>query len=65
LAASDLVEFGKRAFELFVEEPHRIEDLSVIGRPFEKEGLSKGEDAVVSQISHHLRVGNPVAGQIA
>jgi hypothetical protein len=65
LAASDLVEFGKRAFELFVEEPHRIEDLSVSRRRFGPVGLSKGEDAVVSQIGHDLRIRNAVAGQVA
>ena len=47
----DLVEFGKRAFELFVEEPHRIENFAEGRGRFGPVSLSKGEHAVVSQIA--------------
>lgn len=61
----DIVECGKRSFELFIEEPHRIENLAEGCRCFCPIGRAKGEDAIVSQIFHDRRVGNIIAEQIA
>src|SRR5260221_947649 len=61
----DLVECGKRAFEFSIEEPHRIENFAE-GRGCScPVSLSKGEDAVVSQISHDSRVGNSIVERVA
>jgi hypothetical protein len=61
----DLVEFGKRSFKFGVEEPHRIEDFAEGCRCSGPVSLSKGEDAVVSQISHDPRVGNSIVDEVA
>src|ERR1700676_1845875 len=61
----DLVEFGKRSFKFGIEEPHRIHDFAEGCRCSCPVGLSKGEDAVVSQISHDRRVGNSIVEQVA
>ena len=44
---------------------NRIENFAQGSRCSRPVGLSKGEDAVVAQISHDRRVGNSMAGQVA
>ncbi len=61
----DLVEFGNRSFKFGIEEPHRIKNFAEGRRCSCPVSLPKGEDAVVAQISHDLRVGNSVAEQVA
>src|SRR5260370_11182342 len=61
----DLVEFGKRSFKFWIEEPHRIQNFAVGGRCSCPVSLSKGEDAVVSQISHDPRIGDTIVDQVA
>src|SRR5712671_92922 len=61
----DLVELGKRSFEFGIEEPHRIKNFAESCRCSGPVGLSKGEDAVVSQVSHDPRLGNAIADQVA
>src|ERR1700730_2522163 len=61
----DLFEFRKRPFEVPIEEPHRIKNFAEGCRCSCPVSLPKGEDAVVSQISHDRRVGNPVVEQVA
>ena len=61
----DILECRKRALELVVEQPHRIEDFAEGRGGSCPVGLAKGEDAVVAQISHDRRVGNAIAEQIA
>jgi hypothetical protein len=56
----DLVEFGKRSFKFGIEEPHRIKNFAEGCRCSCPVSLSKGEDAIVSQISHDRRVGNSI-----
>src|SRR5712692_2436154 len=65
LPSLDLVEFGPRSFKFVVEEPHRVENFAESGRCFCPVGSSKGEDAVVAQISHDPRLGNFVADEVA
>src|SRR5580704_19796213 len=65
LPTCDLFQHGQRALEFVVEEPHRIENFAEGCGCFRPVGLSKGEDAVVAQISHDGRVGNSIAGQVA
>ena len=60
----DLVEPGLRALELFVEEPHRGEDLAVVHRGSGPVGPAEGEHAVVAQVAHDLRIGDSIAGQV-
>src|SRR6266404_722967 len=61
----DLVECGKRSFKLAIEEPHRIKNFAEGRRCSCPVSLSKGEDAVVSQISHDPRLGNFIVDQVA
>lgn len=61
----DLVELGKRSFKFGIEESHRIKNFSEGCRCFFPVSLSKGEDAVVSQISHDRRLGNSIADEVA
>src|SRR3981189_1526354 len=61
----DFVEFGKRSFKFGIEEPHRIKNFTEGCRCSCPVSLSKGEDAVVSQISHDRRVGNSIVDQVA
>src|SRR6266403_6353721 len=56
----DLVEFGKRSFKFGIEEPHRIKNFAEGCRCSCPVSLSKGEDAVVSQISHDPRIGDSI-----
>src|SRR6266850_8261471 len=65
LPSLDLFRFRKGSLKLLVEEPHRIKNLAEGYRCPCPVSLSKGEDAVVSQISHDRRVGNPVVDQAA
>ena len=52
----DLVEFRTRSFKFGIEEPHRIKNFAEGCRCSCSVSLSKGEDAIVSQISHDPRV---------
>src|SRR5262249_32214225 len=61
----DLVVFGERAFELVVEQPHRVHDLAEVRGGFCPVGAAIGEDAVVAQIAHDRRIGNAVGGEVA
>src|SRR5258708_6703454 len=61
----DLVEFGERPFKFVIEEPHRIKNFAEGCGCSCPVGLSKGEDAVVSQISHDPRVGNSIGEQVS
>src|SRR5258705_10248241 len=61
----DLVEFGKRSFKFGIEEPHRIKNFAEGCRCSCPVSLSKGEDAVVSQISHDPRLGDSIIDQVA
>jgi len=65
LSRLDLIEFGKRSFKFGIEEPHRIKNFAEGCRCSCPVSLSKGEDAVVSQISHDPRVGNSIVDQVA
>ena len=65
LSRLDLVEFGKRSFKFAIEEPHRIKNFVEGCRCSCPVSLSKGEDAIVSQISHDPRVGNFIVDQVA
>jgi hypothetical protein len=65
LLCPHLVKFETRLLEFGVEKPHRVEDFPVICRGSSAIGLTKGEDAVVAQISHDRWVGNSVGKQIA
>src|SRR5258705_11574088 len=58
LPSLDLVEFGQRAFKFIIEQPHGIENFPKACRRFGPVDFSKGEDAVVAQISHYGWVGN-------
>src|SRR6266481_2317507 len=61
----DLVEFGKRSFKFGIEEPHRIKNFAEGCRCSCPVSLSKGEDAVVAQISHDPRIGDSIIDQVA
>src|SRR5215471_12822748 len=65
LASPDLLEFRLRLLELPVEEPHRVENFAEGGRCSGSVSLAEGKDAVVSQVFHDHRIGNPVVEQIA
>ena len=65
LPRPDLVESGKRLLKFGIEEPHRIKNLAESCRCSCPVGMSKGEDAIVSQISHNSRIGNSVVEQVA
>ena len=56
----DLAEFGQRAIEYIIEEPHRIQNFAHGRGCFRSVGLSEGKHAVVAQVSHDSRLGNPV-----
>ena len=56
LPSLDLIEFGQRSLKLVIEEPHRIENFADGCRCSCPVSLSKGEDAVVAQISHYRGV---------
>src|ERR1700687_308893 len=61
----DPVKCGKRSFKFGIEEPHRIKNFAEGCRCSCPVSLSKGEDAIVSQISHDRRVGNSIVDQVA
>src|ERR1700742_2592950 len=65
LSHPDLVEFETGLLEFGIEQPHRVENFPVIGRCSGPVGLPIGEDAVVPQIAHHRRIGDPIVQQIA
>ena len=54
-----------RAFELVVEQPHRVEDLAVGRRGFRPVRLAEGEDGVVAQVAHDARVGDAIGREVA
>src|SRR5262249_11134870 len=53
LPSLDLIEFGQRSLKFLIEEPHPIENFADGCRRFCPVSLSKGEDAVVAQVSHY------------
>src|SRR5512144_2974206 len=61
----DLAEFGQRAIEYIIEEPHRIQNFAHGCRCFRSVSLAEGKHAVVAQVSHDSRLGNPVIKHIA
>src|ERR1700738_744109 len=54
-----------RSFKFGIEEPHRIKNFAESCRCSCPVSLSKGENAIVSQISHDRRVGNCIVDQVA
>src|SRR5512143_1677525 len=61
----DLAEFGQRAIEYIIEEPHRIQNFAHGCGCFRSISLAEGKHAVVAQVSHDSRLGNPVIKQVA
>src|SRR4029079_16498543 len=61
----DVAEFGQRAIKYIIEEPHRIENFAHGRRCLGPVGLAIGKHAVVAQISHDSRLGNPVIEQVS
>src|SRR6478735_4576621 len=59
----DLAEFGQRAIEYIIEEPHRIQNFAHGCRCFRSVSLTERKHAVVAQVSHDSRLGNPVIKQ--
>src|SRR4026209_1863019 len=56
----DLAEFGQRTVEYIIEQPHRIQNFAHGRGCFGSVSLAIGKHAVVAQISHDSRLGNPV-----
>src|SRR5512139_638770 len=61
----DLAEFGQRAIEYIIEEPHRIQNFAHGRGCLRPVSLTKGEHAVVAQVSHDSRLRNPVIQQVS
>src|SRR5580700_10789312 len=64
LPGDDLVKESERAVELFIEQPHRIENLAECRGCFCPVRPSEGEDAVVAQIAHDRRIGNYIRSKV-
>ena len=56
---------SQRSREYIIEEPHRIQNFAHGRRCFRSVSLAKGKHAVIAQVSHDTRFGNPVIDQIA
>src|SRR5687767_381049 len=61
----NLVEFGPRALEFDVEQPHRFENFAEGRRCLRPVRLAESEDAVVAQVPHDPRVCYSVIREVA
>src|SRR5262249_60641633 len=59
-----LVELGQRTVKYIIEEPHRIENFAHRCGRLCAVSFTEGEHAVIAQVSHDSRFGNPVISQV-
>ena len=60
----DLAKFGQRLRKYIIEKPHRVQNFAHGCGCFGSISLAEGKHAVIAQVSHDTRFGNPVIEQV-